>query len=152
MARLAQVAVDAARHRHPRIELVLKTLDATKEMRAPEVSFARFKAQRLEWNRDLDVETGLMNDALRIHQEIDTEIFATSFGDDAVALDAEWIEKDFERFAFVVERVEHEADVIVVEDVVALGHGRADLVGLVSGFESDVEELRIETDQDFRWF
>src|SRR6185369_5126462 len=68
MARLAQVAVDAARHRHPRIELVLKTLDATKEMRAPEFSFAGFEAQRFERDCDLDVEAGLMNDALRIHQ------------------------------------------------------------------------------------
>src|SRR6185369_332368 len=152
MARLAQVAVDAARHWHPRIELVLETLDATEEMRAPEFSFAGFEAQRLERDRDLNVEARLMTDALRIHQEIDAEIFATSLGDDAVALNTEWIEKDLEGFALVVERVEHEADVVVIEDVVAFGHGRANLVGLVNGFESDVEELRIEADQDFRRF
>src|SRR6185369_4861362 len=98
------------------------------------------------------VETGLMNDALRLHQQIDAEVFAATFGDDAVALDAEWIKKDFEGFALVVERVEHEADVVVVEDVVALRHRGADFVWLVSGFESDVEKLRIETDQDFRGF
>src|SRR6185369_7461253 len=43
MARLAQIAVDTARHWHPRIELILKTLDATKEMRAPEFAFAGFE-------------------------------------------------------------------------------------------------------------
>src|SRR5690349_9128924 len=152
MTRLAQVAIDAARERHPRIKLALKTLDAAEEMHAPEFSLARFEAQRLKRNCDLDVEPSLMHDALRLHQQIDAEVFATTFGEDAVALNAEGIEKDFEGFALVVERVEHYADVVVAEDVVALRDGGADLVRLVSGLESDVEKVRIETDKDFRWF
>ena len=86
-----------------------------------------------------------MDDALRLHQQIDTEVFTTTFRDDAVALNSEWIKKDFEGFAFVVERVEHDADVVVAENVVALRDRRADFVGLVGGFESDVKKPGIES-------
>ena len=54
MAGLAEITVDTTRERHPRIEFAIEALDATKEMRAPEFSFAGFIAQRLERNRDLD--------------------------------------------------------------------------------------------------
>src|SRR5215218_760230 len=106
MSRLAHVAINAARERHPGIELVLKTFDATKEVSAPQLALARFEAQRLERNCYFDVEAGLVNDAFGFHQQVDAEVFTASFGHDAVALNSEWIEKDFERFSFVVEGVE----------------------------------------------
>src|SRR5690349_5470894 len=146
MSGLAETAVDAARERHPRVELILKALDAPEEVCAPEFAFARFEAKRLERNRDLDVEAGLVNDALRLHQQVHAEIFAASLGDDAVPLNPQRVEKDLESLAPVVERVEHEPDVIVLKDVVALGHCRAHFVRLVNRFESDVEKLRIVAD------
>src|SRR5205085_3995838 len=152
MSGLTKITVDTARKRHPRVELVFKTFDAAKEMRAPKFAFACLESQRLERDRDLDVETGLVNDAFRFHQQIDAEVFAATFGDNAVALNSERIEEDLKRFALVVEGIEHEADVVVVENVVALRDRGADSIGLVSSFECDVEELRIETEQDFGWF
>src|SRR5689334_10701606 len=150
MSLLTQIAVDAARERHPRIKLVFEALDAAEEVRAPEFSLAGFEAQRLERDRDLDVEASLVNDAFRLHQQIDAEVFAASFGENAVALNAERIEEHFKGLALVVESVEEEADVIVLKDVVALRDRRAHLVGLVGRFESDVEKLGIVTEQDFR--
>src|SRR6185369_6086047 len=121
-------------------------------MRAPKSSFAGFESQRLERNRDLNFESGFVNDAFGFHQQVDAEVFTASFTDDAVALNAEWIEEDLEGFTFVVERVEHEADVVVLKNVVALRDCRADFVGFVGGFECDVEKLRIEADENFGWF
>src|SRR5205085_6864370 len=80
MSGLTQITVDTARKRHPRIELVFKTFDAAKEMRAPKFAFACLESQRLERDRDLDVETGLVNDTFRFHQQIDAEVFAATFG------------------------------------------------------------------------
>src|SRR5215213_9876519 len=146
MSGLAQVAINTARERHPRVELIFKSLDTAKEVNAPQLALARLEAKRLERNCYLDIEACFVNDALRLQQQIDAEVFAAAFRDDAVALDSEWIEKDLKGFSFVVESVEHEPDVIVVEDVVALGDGGAHFVGIVCRFESNVEKLRIEPD------
>src|SRR5687767_12212239 len=115
MSGLTEIAVDAARKRHPRIELVFETLDATEEVRAPKLAFACFKTKRLERDRDLHSVAGLVDDPFRLHQQVDAEVFAAAFSKNAVCLNTERIEESLERFSFVVESVEKEADVIVLE-------------------------------------
>ncbi len=89
-----------------------------------ELPFACFEAKRFERNRNLNVEAGLVNDAFRFHQQVDTEIFAASFCQYAVTLNAEWIEEHFKGFALIVKGIKKEADVVVLKNVVALGYGR----------------------------
>src|SRR4030095_7172900 len=90
-----------------------------------------------------------MDHTLRVHQDVNAEIFTAAFGHDAVALNTQRVKEHFKRLALVVESIEHDTDVIVLKDIVALGHRSPDLVRFISSFEGDVEELCVESDQYF---
>jgi hypothetical protein len=120
-------------------------------VRAPEFIFAGNVAQRLEGNGYLDDPTVVRHAALRFHYDVRIEIFAV-VGPTAIGLYPERIEIKLIGFASVVESVEQNADVIVVEDVVPLGDGRANFVRLVVTMKGDVDEFRIAPEKYFGWF
>src|SRR6185369_14936753 len=87
--------------------------------------------------------------ALRLHDQIETEVFTLSFGPDAVGLDAERIEVKLVRSSLVVESVEENADVVVVPDVVALRDVGAHFRRIVETMKCEVEKVRIVAEPDF---
>src|SRR5687767_8815743 len=109
-------------------------------MRAPEFSFSCFVSQRLKRNGNFDYVSTLVNEPLRLHNNIDTEIFAASFSQDPVGLDTEGIEKELEGLSLVIKRIQEHAHIVIVENIVALRHSGAHLVHLIKGAKGDVEE------------
>jgi hypothetical protein len=115
-------------------------------VRPPELALACLVANRLKRDGNLNYIPGIVEDALGFHQDVYTEILATSLREHAISLDAQWIEKHFKSFALVVECVEIKPYIVVPEDVVALSDRRAHLVRFVESTESNVKEFRVVTD------
>jgi hypothetical protein len=67
-------------------------------------------------------------------------------------LNAERIEIKFVSLAPIVESVEEDADVIVVEDIVALGDVRAHLVRFIETMKGYVDKLRVTSEKYFGGF
>src|SRR6185295_5909146 len=146
---LGQPTILVAVHRNPHVERVIQTLRATPEMDSPQLVFTRNVPQRLERDRNFNRVTIARHHSLRIHYEIETEVFALSFGPDTVCLNAERIEVKLVSASLIVEGVEENADVIVVPDLVALRNVGAYLRGIVVTVESDIEKPRIVAKHDF---
>ncbi len=118
-------------------------------MRSPLFPFARFVANRLERDSDLDDVPVRGRRPLRVHDDVDVVVLALRLSEHTVRLHAEWVEEENVRAALVVEGVEVDADIIVVEDLVALRNRRADLVGfVVEAAERDEEGLAVVTEQN----
>ena len=113
------------------LELAVEALNAPEEVRAPKLAFAGFITKRFERNRNLDDVTVFIDCALRFEQQVHTEVFAATFSENSVSLDSERIKKYFKCPPLVVKSVEIETDVVVLENVVALGHRRTNLVWLI---------------------
>src|ERR1044072_3130853 len=148
MARLGEPTIFIAVHRNPHVERVIQTLRAAPEMDSPQLVFSCNVTQRLERNRDFNRVTIARHHSLRFHHEIETEIFALSFGPDAVGLNAKRIEGKLVTAALTVEGVEEKADVVLVPDWVAFGNVGAYLRGIVVTVEGDIEKPRIVAKHD----
>src|SRR6266550_3565373 len=152
MSSLDEIAVDTAREGHPRIQLAIETLDAAKEVSTPELSFARFVAQRFERNCDLNYISVRANNAFRLQEQVDAEIFPSPLGEYAVTLYAERIEKYLKGPSLIIEGVEVKTHIVVAEDVVAFGDGGSNFVRLIERPESKIEKLRIVTQENLGRF
>ncbi len=149
MSGLGQPTILVAIHRDPHVERVVKSLRAAPEVNAPQLVFTGNVAQRLERNRDFDRVAIFGKDPLRLHDEVQAEVFALAFGPDTVGLHAERIEIKLVSSPLIVEGVEENADVVVVPDVVALGDVGAYLCGIVETVKRDVDKTRVVTKTNF---
>src|SRR6185503_9359218 len=75
LSRLGEPTVLVAVHRDPHVERIVQTLRATPEVYSPQLSFTGDIAQGLERDRDLDRVAVACHHSLRIHDEIETEVF-----------------------------------------------------------------------------
>src|SRR5215510_1167626 len=112
--------------------------DPAKKMGVPQLALARFVAQRFERDGDLDRVAFISHYALRLHDDVYAVILAIIFGEDAVELHAERIEEERVSPSPVVERVQIEADIIIVKNLIAFGYGRAHLSRIVCSAKADV--------------
>src|SRR5262249_38702649 len=119
------------------------------EMDSPQLVFTRNVTQRLERKRDFNRVAIARHHSLRLHHQIQTEVFALSFGPDAIRLNAKRIEVKLVSASLVVEGVEENADVIVVPVLIAFGIVGAYLRGIVVTVEGDIEKPRVITQHDF---
>src|SRR5262249_7973893 len=94
-----------ARDLHPRSPLVVKPLDIAKEVRPPELPLARFVAQRLERDGDLDRVAFIRHDAFRFHHDVNAVIISVTLNEDAIGQHAERIEPERVGPPPVVERI-----------------------------------------------
>src|SRR5262245_36363330 len=122
--------------------------DPAKEMRVPQLALARLVSQRFEGDGDLDRVAFIGHDALRFHDDVYAVILAVALGEDTVELYAERIEEERVSAAPVVEGVQVEADVIIVKNLIAFGHGRAHLSRFVRRTKADVQMLLVIAEQD----
>src|SRR2546423_1822327 len=102
-------------------------------MHAPQTPAPGFIAKRLEGNSYFDRVAVVGQYALRLHDYVNAEIFVLSFGAYGVGLHAQRIEEKLVGFALVVEGVKEEANVIVVENLIALCYRRAHLSVIIEG-------------------
>src|SRR6185437_16478726 len=105
MAGLCEATSFIAVHRHPHVERVVQALGAAPEMNAPQLVFARDVAQRLEWNRDFDRVTVARDHSLRLHHQIEAEVFTLAFGPNSIGLNAKRIEVKLVCATLIVEGV-----------------------------------------------
>src|SRR6185369_505565 len=112
--------------------------------------FAGKIAQRLERNRDLDRVAIFREYSLRLHHQVEAEVFAYAFRPNAVGLYAERVEVKLVSSSLIVEGVEKNADVVVVPDLVALRYVGADFCGIVETVKRDVKKMRVVAEADFR--
>src|SRR5215216_2527125 len=143
MSRLREPTALVAVHRNPHVKGIVQTLGASPEVYSPQLVFAGNIAQRLERDRDFDRVAVARDHSFRLHDEIETEVFALSFSPNAVGLYAEWIEVKLVSSSLVVESVEQNTDVIVIPDIVALRNVCAHLGGIVETMKCDVENARV---------
>src|SRR5438270_3706246 len=143
MSLLGQPTRDVAIDRHPHVEFVIESLDPPPEMRAPKLVLARNIAQRLERNRSFDRPTVGSDQAFGLHNDVRVEIFALAVRPNAVGLNSQRTEIEFIGLASVVERIKENADIIIVENVVALRNRGAHFVRLVITMKGDVDKFRV---------
>src|SRR5215213_6283886 len=149
MSRLREPTVLVAVHWDPHVERIIETLRATPEMYAPQLIFPRDVTQRLKRNRDFDRVAVARDHSLRVHDQIETEVFALAFSPNPIGLDSERVEVKLVSASLIVESVEEDADVIVVPDVVALRDIRAHFRRIVETMECDVEVACVVTEHHF---
>src|ERR1041384_7670828 len=149
MARLSEPTVFVAIHRNPHVERIVESLGTAPEVDSPQLVFTRNVTQRLERKRNLNRVTIARHHSLRVHHQIETEVFTLSFGPDAIGLNTERIEVKLVSASLIVEGVEENADVIVVPDLVAFGNVCANLRGIVVTVKGDIEKPRIVAQHHF---
>ena len=124
----------------------------------PPLGSSAGEPEALERNPHLDHVSRVGQHPLRLVDEIRIPIHvaaaevagggAGAFAPDAVVLHAERVDAEEEGAAAVVEGVEVDGDVVVVADVVAVGHAGVDGAGLaVMGHDAEVDGGRAVPDQ-----
>src|SRR5712692_4035450 len=131
MSFLRKVTRDVPADRKPRIQLVVKAKEVSYDMKSPQLAFACFIPQRLERNRYFDGPAVAREHAFRFHHDVNAEIRARAFGHDAVLLDAERIPTKHVSSPLIVEGIQKNSNVVVAENLVTFGHGRAHFARLV---------------------
>ncbi len=112
-------------------------------MHAPKRVLPGNVANRFKGNRHFDRITVAGHHAFRLDHDIKTKVFALSVSPDPICLHAERIKIKLVGFSFIVEGVKKNSHVVVVEDIVSLRNGRANLVGFVIAMEGYIEKLWI---------
>ena len=149
-------------HVGPRV-LVPGPLHLALDVDPPRLRAGAWITQALERDPDLDHVAGAADDALRIELVVGVAVAlvephevagaAGALGLDAVLLDAERVDREEERAAAVVERVEEDRDRVIPVEVVAVGDRGPDRLGLaVGGDDAEVDRLRRVPDQHFGLF
>ena len=133
-------------------------LDHAGHVEAPALRLAAGVAQALERDPDLDLVALVGDPPLRLPGEVGIQVGAAgdeaadlpgALAPDAVALGAQRVHAEEEGAAAVVEGVDVDDDVVVVVDVVAVGHGGADRGRQpVVGHDAEVDRVRRVPDQD----
>src|SRR5438552_8913678 len=131
MSFLRKVTRDVPADRKPRIQLVVKAKEVSYDMKSPQLAFACFIAQRLERNRYFDGPAVVREHAFRFHHDVNAEIRAAAFGHDAVLLNSQRIPTEDICAPLIVKSVEKDSHVVVAENFITFGHGRAHFVGFV---------------------
>jgi len=145
-------AVDAnpvAPQRHPRV-LFIEMLDLPQDVQAPSPARSSLVSQRLERDGDLDGVAARPEAAGRLHHQVDREVRLAAVHHDPVLLDAQGVHHHDVGAPPVVERIEVEADRVVVADGVPPGQRRPDATGLVVRQDRDVERLGGVGEPDLR--
>ena len=121
--------------------------DAAEQPETPGLHGLGGKAQAAEGNRHHgDVSLGC-EPALRIPEGVEAEIVALAFGlDRGIGLNAEGIDEEFVAALAGVVGIEEDADQVVAQDVLALGHAGARLAGRRVADENRVEVLIVVAD------
>src|SRR2546422_4953986 len=130
MSGLREPTRDVARDRHPHIELIIETLDASPEMHTPQRTFPRVITNRLEWNCNFDRVAVVCDHTLRLNYDIETEVFALSISPDSISLHTERVEIKLVSLPLVVKSIKENADIIIIKNIVSLRNIRAHLVRL----------------------
>src|ERR1051326_1541237 len=141
MSFLGQPARNVAIDRHPHVELVVESLDPPPEMSAPQFVLTRYIAQRLKRDRSFDGPTVGCKQTLRFHHDVGIEIFALPISPNAVGLNSQRIEIKFIGLTSIIESVEENADVIIIENIVAFSDRGPDFVRLVVTMKGDIDKL-----------
>src|SRR5204862_4401106 len=85
----------------------------------------------------------------RVHDDIDAEVRARTFGHDAILLNTERVPTENVSAPLIIERIEVDAHVVFAENVVAFGDRSADLVWLVETMKRKIESLRVVANHGF---
>ncbi len=121
------------------------------EVRAPALLRLVGEAKARERKRDLHLIAALGHAALRVPDRVEADVLRLApLRHAQVALNAERVDEELIAGGEIAIRIEHDAEVVVAEDVVALAKRRADLRGVVVGDEGDVEVLVVVRDPRFR--
>ena len=137
---------------------VAGALDHPGDVEAPGLRLASGIAETLERDPDLDLVAPVGDPPLRVPGEVGILVgaarneaadLAGALAPNAVALGPKRVHAEEERPAAIVESVDVEDDVVVVVDVVAVGHGRTDRGGIaVVGDDAEVDRVRRIPHQD----
>src|SRR6476469_261772 len=148
MSGLGHSAGAVAANRYPGIDLIIKAIDVSPNVKAPYLVFTSFVTERLERNGDFQRPAVGGDLTLRLHNDIDAEISITTFREYAILLHSQWIPTQDIRLPLIVESVEEDSQIVFAENIIATRDAGSHLGRIVKSMNPDIEKPRVVTEED----
>ena len=140
IAFLIQAAFDATGDSRPEGALVV-TLDVPVQQDSPGLRIVRGKPQAAKRNRHPDHEAFFRDLSLGAEDGVEREIKLLAFGPESVCLDSQGIGKKGIGPAVIVERVQHQLDIVIVKHFFPPRKIGANLMRLI--VEADEDDVQV---------